>query len=193
MAAKRGGSRSRKRKDAAMPSSQKVLQRGETVLCLNPFPVIAPQKGVPMPGTTDTNAATSQLGNCLTQAAEGQRQLLQEMASFARNEAARFANLRLEHNGEALEKMQNCRGLPGLIGVQQEWLRAFVEDYLGQQMRLAGAFRGLAHDALTSAAETASESIDRMSQESREMAETAGQQMNQMAQETNSFVQETQH
>ena len=158
-----------------------------------------------MSDTADINdAPVSQLSDCLVQAATSQRQLIQEMASFARNEASRFANLRLERNGEALEKMQNCHGLPGLIGVQQEWLRAFVEDYLGQQMRLAGAFRGLAHEAVTSAAETASENIDRMRHETREMAETAGQQMeqmadtaarqaDQMAQDANSYVQETQH
>ena len=143
-----------------------------------------------MPNTTD---APSQLGDCLAQVAESQRRLFQEMASFVRGEASRFANLRLERNGEALEKMQNCRGLPGLISVQQEWLRALVEDYLGQQMRLAGAFRGLAHEVAASAAETASENIDRISQEVREAADTMGQQMDQMAQETNSYVRETQH
>ena len=99
------------------------------------------------------------------------------MTSFARNEASRFANQRLERNREALEKMQDCRGLPGLIGVQQEWLRGFVEDYLAQQMRLAGALRGIAHNVVASAAETASENIDRMQQDGQQVAQTAGQQM----------------
>ena len=146
-----------------------------------------------MPDTIDADAAISQISDGLAQAAESQRQLFQQMAGFARTEAARFANLRLERNGETLEKMQNCRGLPGLIGVQQEWLRVFVEDYLGQQMRLAGVFRGLAHEVAVSAAETASENIDRMSREGREMAEAVGNQVSQAARETNSFVQETQH
>jgi ElaB/YqjD/DUF883 family membrane-anchored ribosome-binding protein len=152
----------------------------------------------------DVSPAISQLGDCLAQAAESQRQLFQEIAYFARDEGLRFANLRLERNGQALEKMQNCHGLPGLIGVQQEWLRAFMQDYMAQQMRLAGAFRGLAHDVVASAAETASENIDRMHQEGREMAHAAGEQVNemadtinrqtdQMAQEADSFVQQTQH
>ena len=94
--------------------------------------------------------------------------------------------------------------LPGLIGVQQEWLRGFVEDYLAQQMRLAGAFHGIAHNVVASAAETVSENIDRMQQEGQQMAETAGhemnrmantagQQMDQMAQDANTYMQGTQH
>lgn len=146
-----------------------------------------------MPQSRDANPLISQLGDCFAQAAESQRQLFQEITNFARDESLRFANLRLEHNGEALEKMHNCRGLPGLIGAQQEWLRALMEDYMGQQVRLAGAFRGLAHDVAATAAETASENIDRMQQDSREMAETASRQMNQMARDASDFVQETHH
>lgn len=142
---------------------------------------------------TDTSAPASQLGDCMAQAAESQRQLFQEMADFARDETARFLNLRLEHNSQALEKMQNCHGLPGLIGVQQEWLRGLFEDYMSEQMRLASAFRGLAHNVAASAADAASQNMDRMQQEGRQMAEHAGQQMNQMAQDANAYVQETQH
>jgi hypothetical protein len=141
----------------------------------------------------DVSPAISQLGDCLNQAAETQRQLFQEIASFARDEASRFANLRLERNGEVLDKIQTCRGLPGLIGVQQEWLRTFMQDYMGQQMRLAGALRGLAHDVVATAAETASENIDRMQQEGREVAEAAARPVEQMAQEVESLAQETQH
>jgi len=139
----------------------------------------------------DVSPAFSQLGDSLAQAAESQRLLFQEMTSFVRDEGLRFTNRRLERNGEAMEKMQNCQGLPGLIGVQQEWLRGFVEDYLAQQMRLAGAFRGIAHNVVASAAETASENIDRMQQDGQQAVEAAGQQMEQMAQEAGSFVQQT--
>ena len=146
-----------------------------------------------MPQNTEVNPALSQLGDCLAQTAESHRQLFQEMGSFVRDEGLRFANLRLERNGEAMEKMQNCHGLPGLIGVQQEWLRSFVEDYLAQQMHLAGALRGLAHNVVASAAETASENIDRMQQDGHEIAQAAGQQVNQMAETTNTYLQQTQH
>ena len=160
-----------------------------------------------MSHNTDVSPAFSQLGDSLARAAESQRLLFQEMTSFVRDEGLRFTNCPLERNGEAMEKMQNCQGLPGLIGVQQEWLRGFVEDYLAQQMRLAGAFRGIAHNVVASAAETASENIDRMQQEGQRvgevaghemnrMADTAGQQMDQTAQDAqqaNTYVQGTQH
>jgi len=160
-----------------------------------------------MSHNTDVSPAFSQLGDSLARAAESQRLLFQEMTSFVRDEGLRFTNCRLERNGEAMEKMQNCQGLPGLIGVQQEWLRGFVEDYLAQQMRLAGAFRGIAHNVVASATETASENIDRMQQEGQRvgevaghemnrMADTAGQQMDQTAQnaqQANTYVQGTQH
>ena len=146
-----------------------------------------------MPHTTDAGAGMSPLGDCLLQVHESQRQLFQQMSSFARDESLRFANLRLERNGEVLEKIQNCHGLPGLIGGQQEWLRAFVEDYLGQQMRLAGAFRGIAHEVVANIGETASENIDRMQQEGREMTETVGNQVSQMAREAENAARETQH
>ena len=149
---------------------------------------------------TDVRPAFSQLGDSLAQAAESQRLLFQEMTIFVRDEGLRFTNRRLERNGEAMEKMQNCQGLPGLIGVQQEWLRGFVEDYLAQQMRLAGALRGIAHNVVASATETASENIDRMQQDGQQMvetaghdmnrmADTAGQQMDQMAQDANTYMQ----
>ena len=146
-----------------------------------------------MSHNTDISPAFSQLGDSLAQAAESQRLLFQEMTSFVRDEGLRFTNRRLERNGEAMEKMQNCQGLPGLIGVQQEWLRGFVEDCLAQQMRLAGAFRGIAHNVVASAAETASENIDSMQQEGQQVAEVAGQQTEQMVQEASGFVQETHH
>jgi hypothetical protein len=160
-----------------------------------------------MSHNTDVSPAFSQLGDSLARAAESQRLLFQEMTSFVRDEGLRFTNCRLERNGEAMEKMQNCQGLPGLIGVQQEWLRGFMEDYLAQQMRLAGAFRGIAHNVVASAAETASENIDRMQQEGQRVAEVAGHEMNRMAdtagqqmdqtaqnaQQANTYVQGTQH
>ena len=142
----------------------------------------------------DVSPAFSQLGDSLAQAAESQRLLFQEMTSFVRNEASRFTNQRLERNREAMEKMQDCRACR-VCGVQQEWLRGFVEDYLAEHMRLAGALRGIAHNVVASAAETASENIDRMQQDGQQVAEVAGQQMERMAQDApgKQLVQETQH
>lgn len=142
---------------------------------------------------TDPSKAVSQLGENIAQTVESQRALLQEMTHFAKEEGLRFMNLRLERNGSALYKLQHCQGLPGLLGVQQEWLRDLVQDYMSQNMRLAGAFRGLTQNVVTSAAQTASQTVDQMHQDANEMVEQAGQQINQAAQVADDYVQQTQH
>ena len=141
----------------------------------------------------DSPKAVSQLSESVAQTAESQRALFQDITHFAKEESLRFMNLRLERNGAALDKLQNCRGLPGLLGVQQEWLRDLVQDYMSQNMRLAGAFRGVAQNVVASAAETASQTVDRMQQEAGEMAEQTGEQMNRAAETVENYVQETQH
>lgn len=137
--------------------------------------------------------AVSQLGDSLANATESHRVLLQDMTLFAKDEGLRFVNLRLERNGQALDKLQSCQGLPGLIGVQQEWLRDLVQDYISHNMRMAGALRGLTQNAMASAAETASDNIDRMQHQASGMVHQAGEQMDQMAQDANTYAQSTQH
>jgi hypothetical protein len=105
----------------------------------------------------------------------------------------RFFNLRLERNAQALNKLQNCHGIPGLIGVQQEWIRDLVEDYMGQNLRLAGTMRDLTQNVMASATETASGHIDRMQQDASDIVHHAGEQINQMAQSVNEHAPETQH
>ena len=137
--------------------------------------------------------AVSQLSESLAQAGEHQRALIQEMTQFAKEEGLRFANLRLERNGTAMDKLQSCHGLPGLIGVQQEWLRDLLQDYASQNLRFAGAFRGLAQNVMASAAEATSDNIDRMQHEASDMVHKGGEQMSQMAQDANTYVQEPLH
>jgi len=156
---------------------------------------------------THPDHAVSQLSQSLAQAAESHRTLAEEMTVFAKDEGLRFANLRLERNGSTLEKLQNCHGIPGLLGVQQEWLRELLQDYSGQSMRLMNAMRGLTKNAMESAAENASENIERMRHEAKdvmdkagetmnragEVMQQAGEQMSQAVQDNNNYIQETQH
>jgi hypothetical protein len=145
------------------------------------------------PSETGPAKAVSQFSESLAQASENQRVLIQEMTQFAKEEGLRFANLRLERNGAAMDKLQNCQGLPGLIGVQQEWLRDFLQDYASQNLRFAGTFGGLAQNVMTSAAEATSENIDRMQHEASDMVHKGGEQMSQVAQDANNYVQEPIH
>ena len=116
------------------------------------------------PNPIDPAQAVSQLGESLSQTlaqtGESQRALVKEMTGFAKDESLRFVNLRLERNGAALDKLQHCQGIPGLIGVQQEWLRDLLQDYTGQSMRMLGAWRGLTKNVMETAAESAADNID---------------------------------
>lgn len=142
----------------------------------------------------------SQLSQSLAQATESQRALAEEMHVFAKDEGLRFANLRLERNGSTLEKLQNCHGIPGLIGVQQEWLRDLLQDYTSQSMRVMNAMRGLTKNAMEAAAENASDNIERLHTQAKDAMERtneamdrAAEQVNHIVQDNNTFVQETQH
>lgn len=137
--------------------------------------------------------AVSQLSESMAQTAESHRVWMQEMANFAKDEGLRFFNLRLERNGQALDKLQNCHGIPGLLSVQQEWLRDFVQDYMGHNMRMAGALRGLTQNVMACASEQVAENIDRSQHAAGDMAHQAGEQMSHAAQDVNSYVQQTQH
>ena len=133
--------------------------------------------------------AVSQLSESMAHTAESHRALIQEMTIFAKDEGLRFVNLRLERNGQAMDKLQNCHGIPGLIGVQQEWLRDFVQDYMGQNMRLAGALRGLTQNVMA----CASENLDHAQHIANDLAQETNQQMSHIADEVNTYVQQPVH
>jgi len=140
-------------------------------------------------GESGPAKAVSQLSESMAHTAESHRALIQEMTVFAKDEGLRFANLRLERNGQAMDKLQNCHGIPGLIGVQQEWLRDFVQDYMGQNMRLAGALRGLTQNVMA----CASENLDHAQHIANEMAQETNQQMSHIADEVNTYAQQPVH
>jgi hypothetical protein len=121
----------------------------------------------------DPDQTVSQLGQSMAQTAESGRALVQEMTVFAKDEGLRFVNLRLERNGAVLDRLQTCQGVPGLIGVQQEWLRDLLQDYTGQSMRWMGALRGLTRNVMEKATESAAENIDRMQHETSEVMQQA--------------------
>jgi hypothetical protein len=144
-------------------------------------------------GDSGPAKAVSQLSESMAHTAESHRALVQEMGQFAKDEGLRFINLRLERNGQALDKLQNCSGIPGLLGVQQEWLRDFVQDYMGHNMRVAGAMRDLTQNVVTCASEHAAENVNRTQQAASDMAHQVGEQMSHITQDVNTHAQEPVH
>ena len=126
-----------------------------------------------MNNPSDHDQTVSQLGQNMAQTAESGRALVQEMTVFAKDESLRFVSLRLERNGAALDRLQNCQGVPGLIGVQQEWLRDLLQDYTGQSMRWMGALRGITRNVMEKASQSAADNIDGMQHEARDVMQQA--------------------
>jgi len=84
--------------------------------------------------------------------------------------------------------------------VGSRWLRDFLQDYASQSMRMMGAWRGFTKSVLESAAENASDNIERMTSQAldamdrtSEGLQQAGEQVSHRAQDDNAFLQETQH
>jgi len=143
-----------------------------------------------MNNPSDHDQTVSQLGQSMAQTAESGRALVQDMTIYAKDESLRFVSLRLERNGAVLDKLQNFQGVPGLIGVQQEWLRDLLQDYTGQSMRWMGALRGLTRNVVEKATESAAENIDRMQHQSSDVVHQAEEQLGNIVQDTNNnYVQ----
>lgn len=68
-------------------------------------------------------------------AAIAQNRALMESAGFLRDESFRFFNLRLERARHAMAQLGECRDLPGLMAVQQEWMGDLVRDCADQGQR----------------------------------------------------------
>ena len=143
-----------------------------------------------MSNPSDHDQTVSQLGQSMAQTAESGRALVQEMTVFAKDESLRFVSLRLDRNGAALDRLQNCQGVPGLIGVQQEWLRDLLQDYTGQGMRWMDALRGLTRNVMEKATQSAADNNDRAQDEAGDVMRQADEQIGNIAQDTNNnYVQ----
>jgi hypothetical protein len=184
--------------EAPSPRHKKFLLQRETWARAIPFLLLSQRTTPKEPHMDETHIehgqgeptkAVSQLSESMAHTAESHRALIQEMTIFAKDEGLRFVNLRLERNGQAMDKLQNCHGIPGLIGVQQEWLRDFVQDYMGQNMRLAGALRGLTQNVMA----CASENLDHAQHIANDLAQETNQQMSHIADEVNTYVQQPVH
>lgn len=140
---------------------------------------------------TGPDKAVSQLSQSLAGAAESQRALLSEMTLYAKDESLRFANLRMERNSHALERLSACTGLPGVIELQQEWLRDLMQDYAGQNMRLVGTWRGVAHTVVREATEAAGETVERMQAQAADMTRTTEEAVNHAGEMGQQAVHET--
>jgi hypothetical protein len=68
--------------------------------------------------------------------------------SFAewQEEIARFAQARMQRNGEVAEAAARCRDVNDFIGLQQEWLKTASQDYLQETARIMGLASRMTQD-----------------------------------------------
>jgi len=137
--------------------------------------------------------AVSRFNAALAQAGESQRSLLRELTQFARDESLRFANLRLERNGALIDKLSSSQGMGGLIAAQQEWLRDLIGDYTAQNMRVAGAMRGVAGTVVAQAADAASHTMEQARASAEAAMHQTSQAMDQAIDQSQDTMQTAMH
>ena len=116
----------------------------------------------------------------LGKALDYNRALIEDTTQFAVNESRNFINLRLERAHQALAQLESCNGIAGLAGVQQAWMRDFMQDYADQGVRYAQAFQGAARNSVAAViaaqaplAKKVQDVAHDMAQDAQHVAETA--------------------
>ncbi len=84
------------------------------------------------------------------------RAALEKMARVAQEETLHFLHQNLERNVRALERLRECRGVSGVIEVENEWLTGLVCDSIEQTQRMASLWWRLAEEETEQEAESAS-------------------------------------
>ena len=83
----------------------------------------------------DTTQALSQFDHAFAAALEHNRALMESAANFLRDESFRFFTLRLDRTRQTMDQLGECRGVPGLLSVQKDWLEGWIADVNGQAQR----------------------------------------------------------
>ena len=91
---------------------------------------------------TNATFKDNELGDALkrTQAAfeDGMRTLSDEALHFMRE--------RLDHSSEAVNKLRECKDIPGLLSVQQKWFTDMARDYYEESVRFGEVMRKFISD-----------------------------------------------
>lgn len=130
----------------------------------------------------DASDALSNLDRAFAAAVEHNQALMESAAGFLRAESFRFLNRRADSNRAALERLAECRGVPGMLTVQKDWLGDLMQDYaaLGQRQselwqQSAEHLRGALERQLDTARQTAQAVMEEAMEVQEAATETARQ------------------
>lgn len=73
-------------------------------------------------------------------------------------EVTRFLTRRIGHSSETMSRMMRCQGVDEVLDIELQWMRAAMDDYLGESKKLleinTKVFDGLASNVTAAAKET---------------------------------------
>lgn len=120
--------------------------------------------------------AMSHFHRVFAAAMNNNRVLFEGLTAQLRDESMRFVDLRLDRTRQAMENLGECRGLPGLLAVQQGWMTDMMQDFTAQGLRYSELF---------------SQSLGRVQDESEHQAEEMTQAAQPVMDEAQETAQET--
>lgn len=120
--------------------------------------------------------AMSHFHRVFAAAMDNNRVLFEDLTAQLRDESMRFVDLRLDRTRQAMENLGECRGLPGLLAVQQGWMTDMMQDFTAQGLRYSELF---------------SQSLSRVQEEGEHQAEEMTQAAQPVMEEAQEMAQET--
>jgi hypothetical protein len=130
--------------------------------------------GMPQDHANSAAEAMSHFHRVFAAAMDNNRVLLEDLTTQLRDESMRFFDLRLDRTRQAMENLGECRGLPGLLAVQQGWMSDMMQDFTAQGLRYSGIF---------------SQNLNRAQQESEHQADEVAEAAQPVVQEAQEMAQ----
>ena len=89
----------------------------------------------------------SSMNESVLKALEQNRAIMHNMVRALQEESLNFVNLRLQHNGRAIERSRECRGVSELLDLQHQWFMDVTHDYAEMTKRFGEVWREASNEA----------------------------------------------
>jgi hypothetical protein len=137
--------------------------------------------------------AMSNFNQVFAEALDRNRAFAMGFAGLLRDESVHFVNLRLDRAHRAMEQLNECKGLPGLLGLQQAWISDWIADATAQGQRFSEFLsQGMnrMQEEVVRLADSVVEAVEPAMEEAREEAQRMAGQAGETMQDTMSHQQD---
>jgi hypothetical protein len=140
--------------------------------------------GMPQDHISQDHAAEamSRFHRVFAAAMDNNRVLFEDLTTQWRDESMRFFDLRLDRTRQVMENLGECRGLPGLLAVQQGWMSDMMQDFTAQGLRYS--------EILSQNLNRVQEEGERQAEEVAEAAQPEVQEAQEMAQPSENLAED---